>query len=229
MKTNLAFALQQIMLRPGKLELLNTYRGVPVVYPATATAVDEATLTVKVAGYEIICLTLEPMTTLLSPLLEDPARASVLACDVGLGRAILGNIQYTSAHVGDRMVARVAPQAPLPVEVVAGGHTLTGQLADISIVGLGLIVSAAEAAQLRPGSPVNVSLTLPIEPKTPLRLDGAVRSVRPDGSLAEHHRIGIRFASQAQPFIFHQYIRERQGEIARELKALYEQRVSESQ
>lgn len=242
MNTNLAFALKQVMLRPAKLELLNTYQGVPIVYAARPEAVDEATLTVRIAGYEIICLRLEPTTTLLSPLLEDPVRASVLACDLARGLATLGNFQYTSAKVGDRLVARVAPHTPLSVEVDAGGHVLSGQLADISIVGLGVTVPPAEAIHLRPGSAVTVSLTLPIEPKTPLRLAGAVRSIHPDGSLSEHNRIGIRFSPQTQPpishqssviihqssFIIHQYVRERQGEITRELRALYEQRVSES-
>lgn len=229
MNTNLAFALRQIMLRSAKLELLNTYRGVPVVYPAIPETIGEATLTVRVAGYEIICLTLEPMTILLSPLLEDPVRASVLTCNVGLGLATLGDFQYTSAQVGDRMVARVAPHDPVTVEVVAGDHTLTGQLADISIVGLGVIVPPAEAIHLRPGSPVTVSLTLPIEPKTALRLAGAVRSIHPDGGLLEHNRIGIQFTPQIQPPVIHQYVRERQGEIARELKVLYAERVSEGQ
>ncbi|MCS6909694.1 MAG: PilZ domain-containing protein [Anaerolineales bacterium] len=228
MNTSPAFALRQVILRSAKLELLNTYRGVPIVYPAIPETADEATLTVKIAGYEIVCLTLEPMTILLSPLLEDPVRASVLACNVGLGLATLGNFQYTSAQVGDRMVMRVAPHAPLIVEVVVGEHTLTGQMTDISMVGVGVTVPSTEAVHLSPGSPVTVSLTLPIEPRTTLRLVGAVRSIRPDGSPSEHSRIGIQFTPQPQPPILYQYVRERRDEIERELKALYAERVSES-
>ncbi|MDW8326979.1 MAG: PilZ domain-containing protein [Anaerolineales bacterium] len=227
MNTGPAFALQQIVLRSAKLELLNTYRGVPIVYPAIPEKVDEASLTVKVSGHQIICLALEPMTILLSPLLEDPVHADVLACDVGLGQATLGNFQYTHARVGDRTVARVAPQAPVTVKVIFGEHTLTGQLADISMVGLGATVPSAEAVQLRSGSAVTVLLTLPIEPKTELRLAGTVRSIRPDSGLSEHNRIGIQFASQSRPGILHRYIRERQEEIDLELKALYAQRISE--
>jgi hypothetical protein len=225
MNQNLAFALKQVMLRPVKLELLNTYRGLPVVYAATLQSVAEEAFTVKVTGYEIVCLTLEPATTLLSPLLEDPVRANVLACNLASGLATLGNFQYTSARVGDRMIARVAPQAPLAVELEAGGQTLTGQLADVSVTGLGLIVPLTEAAYLRPNLPVSVALTLPLEPATLLRLVGTVRSVKLDGTV---NRIGIQFTPQTQPFVIHQYVRERQGEITRELKALYEQRITQS-
>ncbi len=229
MNHNLAFALRQVMVRPAKLELLNTYRGVPLVYAATLLAITETTLTIKVNGYEIICLTLEPATTLLSPLLEDPVRANVQTCDLTSGVSTLSNFQYTSAQVGDRMIARVAPHTPLAVELEAGDRTLIGQLADVSIVGLGLTVSAAEAAHLRPNLPVSVALTLPIEPATPLRLAGTVRSVKLEGAPQNfHNRVGIRFNPASQPVVIHRYVRERQEEITRELRTLYEQRIAES-
>lgn len=228
MSQNLAFALRQVMLRSAKLELLNTYQGVPVVYPATLQSVAEDTLTVKVTGYEIVCLALEPATTLLSPLLEDPVRASVTDCDLASGVATLSKFQYTSAKVGDRMIARVAPQTSLTVELEAAGQTLTGQLADVSIVGLGLTVPPAQVTHLRPHLAVSVTLTLPVEPATPLRLAGIIRSIKPTSTPGrESNRIGIQFTPQTQPFVIHQYVRERQSAITRELKALYENRMTE--
>jgi hypothetical protein len=222
MSRDIFAALRQIRQAGSLLELLNTFQGVPVVYAVTLQQVGEQEVHVHINGHEVICLTLEATTTLLSPVLEEPVRAHVLACDVRAGTAKLGLFQYASGRVGDRVIARVAPRANVEVRLVTSEQTLGGQLADVSIEGLGVYVSGPESfAGLRPRTALQAILTLPgiVEPLT---FNGLLRSIKAEGS---RQRLGIMFNQQTRPLGLQRYIRERQSEILGELRSLYNERI----
>lgn len=222
MSKDILGALRQIQQTGALLELLNTFQGVPVVYAVALRHVGEQEAQVHINRHEVICLTLEATTTLLSPVLEEPVRAHVLACDVRAGTAKLGLFQYASGRVGDRVIARVAPRTTVEVRLVAGEQTIAGQLADVSIEGLGVYVSGPDSfAGLRPRTALQATLALPgiAEPMT---FNGLLRSIKAEGG---RQRLGIMFNQQTRPLGLQHYIRERQTEILTELRSLYNERI----
>ncbi|MBL8055439.1 MAG: PilZ domain-containing protein [Anaerolineales bacterium] len=213
--------LQRLQRANRPLDLLNLFKGVPIVYPAFVAGLDLETVTVRVPSFEVICLTLETTTILLSQLLEEAVSAQVLSVDLALNQATLGQLQYASQHVGDRMTVRVAPRQPIRVQLECGGTALRGELTDVSINGLGLHVPAGQAGALRPRAVVSLSLPLPQPVTSALELSGTVRFVRVEGGLA---RVGITFAQDVQMLSILPYVRERQNEILAELKDLHDAR-----
>lgn len=215
--------LQRLMRAGRPLDLLNLYKGVPIVYPAVVRELDETQAVVRVTGFELVCLTLEPTTILLSQMLEEAVSARVLAVDLPDQTARLGYFEYASSRVGDRMTVRVAPRETVDVAVEVGERVVAGQLADVSINGVGLHLPSAQTALIRPRAVVRLSLPL-VEPSAaPATLSGTVRFVRPEGEVT---RVGIVFAQDVQTLTILQYVRERQTEILDEIRALYQSRLT---
>lgn len=209
--------------RAGRpLDLLNLYHGAPIVYPGRVQAVAKSTAIVHVPSFQIVCLTLEPVTTVLSQLLEEAVSARVLAVDLAAGLATLGHFQYASQHIGHRMTVRVAPRQPVQVPVECGAVAVEGELADLSINGIGLHLSTAQAAAFRPRAVVRLRLPLPGTTTAALDISGTVRFVRSEGDQA---RLGITFAQDVQMMSILPYVRERQNEILTELQAVYDSQL----
>jgi hypothetical protein len=213
--------LQRLQRANRPLDLLNLYMGAPIVYPAFVQSAEAAGVVLRVPSFEVVCLTLERSTILLSQMLEEAVSAQVQAVDLPAGLASLDQLQYASHHVGDRMTVRVAPRHSVTVPLECGGVTLRGQLTDVSINGLGLHLPASQAGALRPRAVVHLTLPLPQPVATALNLSGTVRFVRAEGDVA---RVGITFAQDVQMLSILPYVRERQNEILAELKASYEAR-----
>ncbi len=214
--------LRQIMLGQEALDLLNVYKGVPVVYPAAVQSIADEQVVVHVSAPEAICLTLEKTTTLLHHLLDEAVTASVAGVNLGAHTATLSKLRYAAGHIGDRMTIRVAPPGPVEVPIECGGHSLTGALIDVSMDGLGVTVPAQSADVLRPRAVVQLTLALP--PAT-LKLSGTVRFAKATGDSA---RVGINFAQNTQALPILHYVRERQAEIMQELLTLHQAAVADA-
>jgi len=208
--------LRQIMLGQGALDLLNVYKGVPVVYPAAVQRIADEQVVVHVSAPEAICLTLEKTTTVLHHLLDEAVTANVAGANLGAHTATLSKLRYAAGHIGDRMTIRVAPPSPVEVPIECGERSLTGALIDVSMDGLGVTVPAQSADVLRPRAIVQLTLALP--PAT-LKLSGTVRFAKSTGDSA---RVGINFAQNTQVLPILHYVRERQAEIMQELLTLHQ-------
>lgn len=217
--------LSRLQRTNRSLDLLNLHKGVPVVYPAQVQAVHDSTATFRITTFQIVCLTLESVTTLLSQLLEEAVSAKVLAVDLAAGLATLGQFQYASHHVGDRMTVRVAPREVVDVALECGGEAQVGRLADLSINGLGLHVPKSQAGAFRPRAVVHVRLPLPGAAPAILEISGTIRFVRPE---ADRLRVGITFAEDVRMMSILPYVRERQNEILAELEKLHSAQLAPS-
>jgi hypothetical protein len=218
--------LQRLMTVGRTVDLLNLYQGAPIVYPATVRVLESDHAVLRVPGYEVVCLTLEPSTILLNQILEEAVAADVRAVDLAAGTVTLSRFRYASSHVGDRMTVRVTPRDPVPVALECGGQRVDGELADMSINGLGVHVPVARAGVLRPRAVVHLKLALPQSADhggdMALDLSGAVRFVKTEG---EVNRVGIVFAQDVQMLTILHYVRERQTEILADLKSVYKSRL----
>src|SRR3972149_2761629 len=70
--------------RAGRdVDLLNSYKGIPVLFKAALHEVGDDTAVVRFEKYEAVCLTLENRTTLLADRLGGPGGAAVRSGDPG--------------------------------------------------------------------------------------------------------------------------------------------------
>ncbi len=200
----------------AEVELLNVYKGLPIIYKAVVEKVESDTVVVRVPTYEAICLTLTSRLTVLSQMLEEAVNANVLAADVPHGAATLGHFRYATGQVGDRMTLRAEPKDPLAVHLTGGGRALAGTLADLSVNGAGVLVAKDLAEGLRPRAVVRLHLPLPL---TTLDLAGVVRYVRSAPAVS---RVGMTFAPDAHLRAVFDYLNHRRSEILHELRDLYQ-------
>src|SRR3989304_537036 len=153
--------LRHIARTRQEVELLNVYKGIPVLYRAAVEKVGNDRAVVPFHRPEAACLTLENKTTILTDLLAGPVNAAVLSVDLAAGSAALGEFHYAHAKVGDRVTLPVAPHDAVEVTIQSGQQRVTGSLADLSMTGIGVYISPPdEATALRRKSVVQITLKL---------------------------------------------------------------------
>ena len=198
------------------VELLNVYKGLPIIYKASVDNVKEGAVQIRVPSYEAICLTLSPKTTVLSHMMEEAVNANVLAVDMRVGVATLDHFRYATKQVGDRMTLRAEPKEPLMVRLTSGGQTWDGTLADLSVSGAGVVVAQDLSQNLHVRAVVRLHVPLPL---TTLDLAGVVRYVQ---AAAGGSRLGVTFAPDAHLRAVFDYLNHRRSEILHELRDLYQ-------
>jgi len=214
--------LKAIVQTKKDIELFNVYKGVPVLYKASAQRLHDnvLTITADAYAYEAVCLGLEKRTLILSDVLEGPISARVRSFEIASGLTHLEDFAYASGKIGERLIVRVAPKDPTEVALEDHeGQLIPASLIDISMDGLGVYLLPPGAEQTLKQKPtVHVVLELPT---AKINLSGAVRYIRaePDG----RHRAGISFAQDILVrTAITNYIAHRRGEILSELQAIHQ-------
>jgi hypothetical protein len=207
------FGLERVAKAGGEVELLNGYKGLPIVTKASILKIGDDTVTLKVHKHQLTCLEIEQHTYILCLELEEAASATVIELDKAAGTAGLVNFLYAGRKIGERMILRVEPKDPIAVTIQTDGQIISGNLIDISIDGAGIRLSAPAADQLlKRQSAVQVSFQLL---NTRLEFSGTVAYLR---TTNDANRLGVDFS--ADPHLkaaISQYITQRRAEIMNEL------------
>jgi hypothetical protein len=213
--------LKHIARTSQPVDLLNVYRGVPVMYKAELVKVGNDRATVRFEPqFESVCLTLENKTTLLSDVLAGPVNATALAVDLRAGTAALTQFHYTQSKIGDRMTVRVMPHDVVEVTLNSGKQEIAATLADLSMSGLGLHISPPDrAVALRRKAVVQLALKLD---GTPLDLSGTIHYIKYEANAC---RLGVTLVQTREARTLVHYIHQRQEAILQELQTLYQATV----
>lgn len=210
--------LKRLARTEEPVDLLNTYKGIPVLIKGKLTQVGADRVVVRFEKqFEAVCLTLENKTTLLSDVLAGPVNATALAVDLKAGTAIL--TQFDSLHnkIGDRMTLRVAPHDVIPVRLYSGRLHLTATVADVSMSGLGLYISPPDKAEpLRRKAVAQLVLKLD---GPEIELSGTINYIKFEAGAC---RLGVALVQTREARSLVHYIHKRQEAILAELKALYQ-------
>lgn len=207
-----------------QLELMNTYRGVPVICRAQVLSVQDDGVEIETHDPALICLARQKQTKVLGSDYFEPAAARVESVDLINGRAILSHFTYQSTRLGERMIVRVEPKDPIPVRIENQGQVTTVEMVDLSLNGMGVRVdSQTYNAFLKPGTAVQVDIPLP---KEEVRLAGNIVTAIRTGNA---YRLSVRFLpGNPQRVTVFRYLIDRRAEIAIELKEEYEQALREA-
>jgi hypothetical protein len=212
--------LQRAMKANRPLDLLSTFKGVPVRYKASIRKIQDEVVSLQALPPEAVCLEFEREVVVLGEGSEEALRADVVEVRLAEGTAQLAHLRYADTRLGNRLMVRVEPKEPIGLQLQAGGQSFQGELADVSMGGLAVqMLSPDPNLALKIRAPVRMTLNLP---SGPIELVGIIRSAK---QAAGGKRLGIAFPQDAQLSTIVGYILQRRVEILAELKAAYEARV----
>ncbi len=200
------------------LDLLNSFKGVPVRYKAVIQQIEPEAVAILVAQREAVCLELEREVVILGEGGDEALRADVSDVQLESGRAKLTGIRYADSRLGNRLMVRVEPKATMAVRLGLAGQSVTGQVVNLSMGGLAVQLAAPPDVPLKAGVTVPLAFDLP---SGPVQLAGLIRSVRPEG---EGKRLGIAFPQDAHVSAIVGYVLQRRVEILEELEQAYQAR-----
>lgn len=196
-------------------ELLNAYKGAPLITPAVLQDVAEGQATFQTTPPNSVCLTWADETLILSDGTLEPIAARVAAFNIGTGLVTLERFAYAGYHFGHRREVRVEPEQPLVVEIEHAGGKVPATLSDISMGGVGLQIDNGECSlDLHKGDLVQVAIHLP---GGVVRMEGSLLSISAPGPVC---RLAVAFSAGgagAKPAILH-YIFQRRAQIMLEIQ-----------
>lgn len=213
--------LRVIMETQHSLELMNTYKGVPFICRGKVTRIGEEQVQVETTEPTIACLIDQKQVKVLGSDYFEPSVASIISVDLSKGQVTLTNFSYMGSKLGERMIVRVEPKEQVPVHIENESISADGYLLDLSISGIGVMLSHERfAPTLRPGTAAQISMTLP---------NGAVNvsaTVLSDVRAADGHRLSFRFTQDGQPKVtIFRYLVDRRVEIEHELLERYQREL----
>jgi hypothetical protein len=214
---------QEMAAQHGSVRLLNAYRGIPVIHPATVQSVSQGYVVVEVHPLQAACMNIEGRTFMLVDIIPYALRARVVAVEMLRSQAILAEFARTSASIGKRLTVRVQPRRPIEAQIYDGELRVPGKLADISTTGAGiseLNTHIYGAVQWQKGQQVTLDVRLPNrEPvmRFKARITNLVSS--PETPL---YRVGMTISADPLTIgALQEYIEARQEETIEELQQVY--------
>jgi hypothetical protein len=219
---NILTDLKAVLLENHRdFSFLNLYKGVPLVCRARLDRVEGSAAYYTVQPPESVALKAEQTTLVLSDGLLEPLEAKVECVDLATGEYCLKEFTYAGSKFANRRELRVEPAGRLKVDIVSDGRSAAGEIADISVRGLGVNVPQQEQSTLFiQGLTVGITLHLP---KNEVRLEGKIRNV---SRKPESARLAIEFTGTVpEKAIIIRYVMQRRSEIVSEVRTLYEQEI----
>jgi len=215
---------QELAARGGRVRLLNTYRGIPIIHPAVVLSVNQGYVVVEIHPHQAVCLNLESSTFLVSDQVAQTLKARVVAVEMLRNQAILAEFRRTDSTIGKRLSVRVQPDTPVDVVIYDGENRVDAKLADLSSMGMGvteLNTHIFNQVDWKPGQGVYVDVKLS-QSGEPVRVKGKVTNRIPSQGMPLE-RVGITI----QPDLpardaFGDYIAARQVETLEELNRVHE-------
>ncbi len=216
--------LEQIASTQAEIRLFNVFHGLPISYPAVIQSFDETEVTFNIHKYQSVCLAYEKQTFIQSEVIPFVIKSRVGMVDITALTAVLTDFSRAPITIGGRTAVRVSPKEPVPVTICSDHRKIPGNLADISVDGVGVVLVAMYIYQVAPrvlkkDAPAQIKLRLPGETAETV-LPGKVMYIKENqGS----YRLGINTLpdAKAKQNIL-RFVSQRQAEIMREVKLLYE-------
>jgi hypothetical protein len=149
--------------------------------------------------------------------LLEPLEAKVTCLDLASGEFSLSDFRYAGSKFANRRELRVEPAGGETVKIASNGRLMVGEIADLSVRGLGVRLPFQElATTFTQGKLVAVTLGLP---EGQVKVEGKVRSIvrTPD-----FLRLAIEFSGAVpEKATIVRYVMQRRSEIMAEVRQLY--------
>ncbi len=215
-------ALRKMAEANQRLQLMNVFRGIPIINDSQINIVSQGFVLLTVHPYQAVCMTLEKHTFIKCEYFTQLMQATPVAVDVPHAEVVLSHFTPTSDTVGKRMGVRVQSKELVRVEIFSEGGSVVANMADLSTCGVGVYTFGAytdEQIELRRGREVDLVLHLP--DSDDVYLHGKIINVKRERD-SMLRRLGIQtFPTPDTETPLLKYIGEREQEIMQELEMTY--------
>jgi len=120
------------------LDLMVIYKGVPVISKAEIKDIQGDIVTMITHDPGLVCLRTSPQTSILGSDYFEPSAAKIQKVEIQSGEVVLDEFTYLGTRLGERMIIRVEPAAPIPLKLEFEDQAIDGELVDISLGGGGV-------------------------------------------------------------------------------------------
>jgi PilZ domain len=201
-----------------ELELMVTFKGVPVICKAKVTQIEGETVTLVTRDPGLIRIEHENKISVLGSEFFEPSTAKVIKVDIHSGTLELNNFSYLGTRLGERMMMRVEPKEPIRVSLESESLLFDGEIVDMSLNGIGIRIDQPNYnPSLKPGTTIKTSFDLP---NSRIEMEGTVLSSVKAGNI---YRLSLRFNQNGpQKIAIFRYLIDRRAEIENELKSDFE-------
>jgi hypothetical protein len=201
-----------------ELELMVTFKGVPVICKARVIQIDGETVSLSTRDPGIVRFESEKKVSVLGSEYFEPSTAKVIQVEIPSGTLKLSDFSYLGTRLGERMMMRVEPKEPIRVSLESESLSFDGEIVDLSLNGIGVLINQANYnPSLKPGTTIRTSFDLPNGHTV---VEGTVLSSVKAGN---NYRLSLRFNQEGpQKISIFRYLIDRRAEIESELKSDFE-------
>lgn len=158
--------LQRIAEKPKSIGLINTYKALPIAYPAAVISHDGNNALIKTEQLQVLCVSRDAFTYLQSEVFPTVVKAQAREVDFHHDQVLLNDFSYVMGSIGKRMQVRVEPSETVIGLLFCRDETraLVCEIADLSLDGLGIYVTDELdiKKEYPPGTQVSIHFRLPI-------------------------------------------------------------------
>ena len=154
-----AFIGNQTVKDVSKVNLINYFKGLPIMSTATILGVDHGNLDLDVNPLQAVAISLDRYTLIRSKLFPFPLAARVLYVNIKKHMVSLNKLCYIEILAEKRAAVRVDLEPPLRATMLFDDQAVDGELMDISLQGIAIEVK--EFVPLENGSELSIKFMLP--------------------------------------------------------------------
>ncbi|MBF0399879.1 MAG: heme NO-binding domain-containing protein [Magnetococcales bacterium] len=220
---------QTVHSRIQEIRFYNQFAGVAVVNQGLVLQYGPKGVLVQIQPESLLAMREEGGTYLALPHLHLGLKAAVAQVDMTQRTALLKQIVSTDGPIGRRILPRVVPVKPLPIELRIHKQTLRGWIANISESGLCIVLRADPILnETIIFTPLKVRFTLPVQTVDSEVTTASIPKIVLDGNILNieeregRHSIRIVFQPYAvnEAHQIQRYYRERETAAFQQLNAL---------
>lgn len=220
---------QTVHSRIQEIRFFNQFSGISVINQGLVLQYGAEGVLIQISSESLLAMQKEGITYLALPHLHLGLKATVTQVDMAQGTAMLQKIVSTDGPIGRRILPRVVPAKPIPIELRINKQTLRGWIANLSASGLCVVLRSDPVLnETILFAPLKVRFTLPVQtvdtdPETAstpkILLDGNILNI---DEREGRHTIRIIFQPYAvnDAHLIQAYYQEREQHAFRHLKGL---------
>ncbi len=217
--------LQLALNSKQPLELMTTYKGVPVINRAAIKSIGEELVTlIAEPAVGLVSLRNQTHTTILGSEYFDPASASIVQVKLDSREVVLRDFAYLGERLAERRRLRVEPQSTTMVALKLDVIETLGEIADLSLNGVGIRIRARnDDLRVKPGKQVQLRYELP---EGAIQITGRILG---SARLSGFRRISVHFnPNRDQKNRIYQYLVARREQIDHEMEKEYHEWMHEA-
>ena len=228
--TDVLEGFREVLYDKDAVRLFNSFEGITISNTGTVIGVTREFVTINVHRYQLKCVELEQQSVIVISNLTESIIAKPVNIDYREQEVMFSSLRFGDPFSNKRTQIRVNPSKPIKV-LFPYRTTSSGELKDISLSGIGILISRAafNYDALGKGEEILIELALPLSESAapiPLQLKCQVMNIN-FFSDNNFYRIGLKpYLNSASQSMITKYVNLRISELLKDLERKCQAEIS---